>query len=282
MILAASRSQSVVFPLLLVTLVCCSGRCAAENLFDLNFQSVTDGSQSGFFNISGTCEVVGNSSNCGNTPFIDEIVTDPNTSLSYYHLVLGSVGSGFAQEVYIERNSGWGVCQGGPISASGSGCGFSNTADPLDVLNTLSSGIGTGNPTRVIMRQVMTDTSIATDFTKATFTNKPVISQDLASTDMTSHLVIDMSNSNYATANVPGTITYTVSLTQGGMFEFAADVQNSNVTAGLYTYTAGSGSGGSSGAYTYADGTANTTTVKWEDFWDPALSNPWIDSTNRP
>lgn len=269
----------------------CGPYADAQNPFDFNFLSVSGGTP--FFGISGTTETLGDGPVTSQTPFLYETVTDPNTSITYYHMVLGSTASGFAQEVYIENNSSFGIFQGGPSSASpgdGGGTGLAgNRTDPLGVIDGVVTGDGSGNPTKVIMRQVMDDPFITSEFLKDNFTNKPKITQDIASADMTSHVLLDMSNSDYGTSNAPGAFVNTVSATTGGTpfagsFNMASDAQKATVTAGEYSYAPGAGGGDSGGTYNYADGdsTGVESSVVWEVFWDPAEPNPWVDATNHP
>ena len=260
----------------------------AEVLFQMNFEPVPG--RSLMFG-SGTSDAVGDFSRLNQTPLLDEQLTDPNTGLTYYHMVLGSPASGFAQEVYIQTSFSFGSFQNGPSSASrGTGGPGGNGTDPLGVTTGVVSGDGSGNPNRVIMREVMTSSDMSSEFLKADFATKPKISQDITDTDMSAHLMLDMSNSTYGVSSVPGTFINTVNISDGGIplafgaFDNATDAQDSNVTAGRYTYTPGSKTGGADGTYTYADGGSATTGdgVIWENFWDPAQPNPWIVGTNRP
>lgn len=268
--------------------VACSSTASAEALFQMNFEPVPGGSL--MFG-SGTADTVGDFGHLNQTPLLDEQVTDPNTGITYYHMVLGSMASGFAQEIYIQASFDYGGFQGGPSSASlGTGAPGGNGSDPLDLTSGIVTGEGSGNPNRVIMRQVMTGTDMSSEFLKTNFATKPKITQDISATDMSAHVAIDMSNSTYGTSAVPGSFVNTVSISDGGTplafgtFDYSTDAQNSNVTAGKYTYAVGATTGGAGGTYNYADGgSANTGTgVIWENFWDPAQPNPWIVSTNRP
>lgn len=277
----------------------------AQGSFALDFSSAPQGAL--FFGITGTTSVRGIRSVQDQTPFMYETVTDPNTNLSYYHMVLGQPADGFAQDVYIQNSNSFGSFQGGPSSASLAGT--LNYTDPLNVDPATASGVASGNPKRVVMRQVMSGTDISSEFLKET-ANKPKITQDVTSTDMVAHVVIDMTNSDYSTMDVPGTFTNTLDLTgpgvpgNAGSFHNATDTQNAYVTAGRYTYTPQTttrcqmeGSqrvcktsevrGGAGGGYAYYDGSANydgtaNSTVKWADFWDPTAANPWVTTTNRP
>ncbi len=275
----------------------------AQNFFALDFQPNPSGNT--FFGIAGTTDIVGNNRRAGQSPLLYQIVTDPNTNLSYYHMVLGARGSGFAQDVYIQAGSSFGSFQGGPSSASLGGQG--NQSDPLNVTGATGRE-ASGNPNRVVMRQTMSATDVSSEFLKDSFSNKPKITQDVTSAEMTAHVMLDMSNSDYSTMNVPGSFINTLTLTDGGTpfapgsFDNATDGQNTHVTAGEYTYTPQAQTscethgtrkicnttqivGGAGGTYTYSEGAANldaNSTVDWTRFWDPSRSNPWISAANRP
>jgi hypothetical protein len=68
----------------------------AEALFQMNFEPVPGGAL--MFG-SGTVDTVGDFGKPDQTPLLDEQLTDPNTGLTYYHMVLGTPASGFAQEI---------------------------------------------------------------------------------------------------------------------------------------------------------------------------------------
>ncbi len=80
-------------------------------------------------------------------------------------------------------------------------------------------------------------------------------------------------------------ITNTVTLGGAGIFgtagdyNYATDNQNSNPTAGRYTYTAGTEEGGSNGTYTYVDAANgdvfNPSGINYADFCDPIQNPNW-------
>ncbi|HHM04389.1 MAG TPA: hypothetical protein ENJ19_01425 [Gammaproteobacteria bacterium] len=212
-----------------------------------------------------------------------EVVTDPDTGLNYYHLIVGDPAEGFIQEVYIQN--GFGSFQGGSGSAVGGDGGGSggNGTDPLDISTGVNTANAEGNPQRVLIRQILNDGEVAMEFYKGKFDAKPRISQMLNAPDVTALFEIDMSNSSYSDMSTAGTVTNTMSLPDGSAsFDMASDVQNSTVTGGRYTYTAGSGPGGSDGTYTYFDGGFDAKAVRWEDYFDATQGNPWTYNTNRP
>lgn len=233
---------------------------------------------------------------------LPEIVTDPSNGLEYYHMIIGDPADGFVQEVYIQRSASFGVFGtgwdvqggvGGLSSASGGAPDDNdgesgNGTDPLDI-TALATGTGSGNPNRVIMRQIVNDGEMSMEFLKDKYDRKPVIAQSLDAPDITSSVVIDMRNSTYSDMNTTGTMLNTMSLLgpdapqDQANFDMANDAQNSFVDAGRYTYTTGAGPGGSGGSYNYLGvGTVDMTTISWENFFNPDTSGPWSFTTNRP
>ena len=190
----------------------------------------------------------------------------------------------------------------GPASDVGNGM------YPLDAPTGKNSGNGSGNPTKVIMRQELTDGqgTFSNVFLKSAFTQKPVITQDVGDANVMSHVVIDMSNSDYNTMTTAGTMTNTLTSPTGVIpsmkepagsisytWDMAVDSQagKTNVDAGMYTYTPGpSGTGltdwgGANGSYTYSSGSGfDIASVKWSDFMDPSsiTTNPWSYNTYKP
>ncbi|MCC6207128.1 MAG: hypothetical protein IT488_03100 [Gammaproteobacteria bacterium] len=247
------------------------------------------------------------------TPFVYERVLDGTTP--YYHLIVGDPESGFAQEVYIQAGytaQTGGNCRGpvscagiadpiGPsVSASGGDTAVSfgfegNGFDPLSS-DAVSSGNASGNPSRVQMRQLVTDGDLTVDFVKDTFAEKPSITNTIDAADLNATIVIDSTGNPLTSAATASVVTNTtellgsnlppdVSSPNGGpssvRFDMATDAQNSHVTAGMYSYTPGSGPGGSSGTYTYSEGSANIN-PDWGSSFDTRETNPWSYPDNRP
>lgn len=252
----------------------------------------------------------------GQTPFIYERVLDGTTP--YYHLVVGDPNSGFAQEVYIQAGviaQTGGSCRG-PVSCSGTaaaiGPDFSSSAgatavsfgfegngfDPFSASAT-TSGNSSGNPSRVQMRQVVTDGDLTVDFVKDKYAEKPSITNTIDSPDLNATLVINSAGNPLNSAATASAVTNTVELrgtdlppdvpAPGGgpssvRFDMATDAQASTVTAGRYSYTAGSGPGGSNGTYSYTDPTKNSANINpdWDSYFDNREANPWAYPDNRP
>jgi len=260
-------------------LLLCSTPVRADN-FVLDFTPDDGGGLS-------TSYIQGGSGKTGATPFLmrgglqlPEIVTDPDTGLSYYHIIMGDPASGFMQEVYIQR--GFGSFQGGSGSAVGGGGFGNNNLDPFGI----NAANGEANPRRVLVRQIVSDGEIYIDFIKDKFDRKPKVTQMLTLPDLTSIFQIDMSNSSYGDDTTPGVISYTVTLADdyqdSGEFNFANDIQESTVDGGRYTYTNGTGPGGSDGTYAYEQGNFDVSAISWDAYFDQSLTNPWSYTQNRP
>ncbi|MBL1259245.1 MAG: hypothetical protein COB33_001790 [Thiotrichaceae bacterium] len=211
---------------------------------------------------------------------LPEIVVDPDTGLDYFHIIMGDPSSGFMQDIYIER--GFSTFQGGDGSAVGGGGNGGNNVQPLDA----ASGTGQANPRKVLVRQIVSDGEIYMDFTKDKLDRKPKITQMLTLPDMSSIFQIDMSNSTYGDDLTPGVVFYTMALADDykdqANFNFATDIQKSIIDGGRYTYTNGSGPGGSAGTYLYDQGGFDIDAVSWEVYFDHSIENPWSNSTNKP
>jgi hypothetical protein len=252
------------------------------------------------------------------TPFIYEEVSD-GTGTPYYHLIVGDPATGFAQEVYIQAGfpgvtgqpcrgpiNCSGTAQGiggGEVSASGgqstSDFGFNgNGFDPLSA-DAIFSGNASGNPTRVQMRQLVTDGDLTVDFVKDKFAEKPSITNTIDAADLNATFVINSSGNPLNSAATASVVTNTVELRGSDLppdvappgggpssvrFDMATDAQESSVTAGQYSFTAGSGPGGSSGTYSYTDPTKNSANINpdWSSYFDHNEANPWGYTDNRP
>lgn len=164
-----------------------------------------------------------------------------------------------------------------------------NGWDPLRNAASAFTGNGTANPERVIMRQVLKDGGLVDTFEKGvsngvftTFDKKPKITQTLTTADLNAVFSLDMSNSDYkasttADNTVRGAMVNTLRLINpqipagAGDFGVAgatAQVRNSIVTGGLFTWTPGLNAdfGFSSGTYTYEGGNFDVNAVKWKEF----------------
>jgi len=278
---------------LLLGLLCVSNTAQAE--FVLDFTPDNSGSMSGSV-------VHGNSSTGGQTPFLlngtlPEIVTDPDTGLSYYHMILGDPADGFAMEVYIQRgySPNW---QNGTNSAVGGagGSGGGNGTDPLDTTATVTAN-GEANPTKVAIRMVLNDGEMQQEFLKDKLNFKPKITQSVNADDISMNFSVDMSMFTYNDSFVPGIVSNTLQLIDptfsavsgSGDFNITNPCiprctdHKSSISAGRYTYTAGGSVAGSNGTYIYSDGGFNIDDVNWEDYYDNTdPTNVWSYTDNQP
>jgi len=236
---------------------------------------------------------------------LGEVVTDAEGN-EYYHMITGSLADGFIQDVYIARHATqlytWGnpaTSNGvGTVSASGGASNFSingNYLNPLGTnLDTVNSGNGSANPTRVIMRQLVNDGEIMMEFLKDKFNGKPRISQMVNAPDITQQFDIDMRNINYSDMSSNAPVVNQMWLwgvdvpVDGGFFDVIAGsgeatrTSTQSISAGKYVYTDGAGFLGSEGSYTYSDGGSMNLNQDWEMFFDYTEENPWSYDTNRP
>jgi len=220
-----------------------------------------------------------------------------NGGKTYYHVIIGDylAGDTFLLEYYIEAVSGTTYRGSGPRNASA----YTNTADMTcsnsnsDCLYNMANpygadsglgGTGTGNPTRVIMRQVLDDGITYSEFLKgagdansdglyddssAYFDKKPLISQKINEAGVISaEYSLDMRSKTYSDTT-PVSETEKVNQTfilQGPTAANQGDYDSTGATqtptnmadstgvvvdGGAYKYTNGTSFGGSYGDYTY-------------------------------
>jgi hypothetical protein len=257
----------------------------------------------------------GTNPDTGMTPYLigsnferPEIVIDPDNGKQYYHMIVGNLSDGFIQETYIEMGFGtYGstseTTQGGaPASASGGGgtyswdaqgdkftnpaYSFGNGYDPLDMekdyyAQKQDAGNGTGNPNKVLIRQIVNDGEIMMEYLKDKYLYKARISQMLIAPDVTAMFDLDMRNSTYTDNTTPGVMTNIMQLwgdntpPDSAMFDPVAQGEQVVINAGKYTYADGAGFGGSEGDYTYSDGGFDHMSTDWASYMDPAANNPW-------
>ncbi len=310
-----SRIQEKVF-IFTLGLLCLASACsirAAE--FSLDLRADTPGS--GFpgpcnmgFNNSSFCPTAGTAQEIDpdTTPYTQEQVTIDG--VNYWHQVIGDPEQGFAMEVYT-RTAGFLMSESGGRNSNFPGIALyrqeldvqsGNGWDPLGLnpaIDYKTTGNGTADPTRVIMRQILGGTwnsanntwscgtaEFCLDFSKGAFDAKPRITQTIndVSGGFSAYFDLDMSNSTYSDNTTAGIIVNTVSLDGNapGNFDMAVDKQNSTVTGGQYTYAPGAGwvdTGTASGyqtwdydegSYSYIDGGADQLNQNWASFYDPA------------
>ncbi len=147
---------------------------------------------------------------------------------------------------------------------------LANARQPLS--EATNSGNGTGNPGRVYMRQINSDEQMYQEFIKASEAMKPRIVQSISDGSTQLNFDLDMSNSDYNAFSMPAYFTNTLMLNEpGGIgdFDMETDALQSNISAGQFTYTEGSGDGGSAGDYSYIEGGFDPYSIDWLSYCDP-------------
>jgi len=198
------------------------------------------------------------------TRFIYEYVNIDG--IDYVHLVVGDPANYFAQEIYIEGTQS-------SLGGSGAAHGASDLNAPTN-----GPAQASGNPNKVVMRQVLSDNVVTTEFLKDSLLNKALITQSLTTADITSSFSIDMRSILYTDMLSTAPITNTQMLVVPSLgtvdFDMSTDSDNSVYTGGSYIYTEGSGLFGSEGSYSYTGGTGyDVTAVDWCVNWDNAQNS---------
>ncbi len=166
----------------------------------------------------------------------------------YVHQLIGTPDDDFAQDVYIQ---------------SGECCNTSMNSP-------FGSGTGDANPTRVIMRQRVRDVESLYEFLKDKLNAKPVITSIVNDGGLVSTFIADMSAISYQDSTTPSDITITTEFIGqppdtafiAENFDFATDVQKSEIHGGRFSYSLGN--------YSYADGDGfNLNGINWAAFCDP-------------
>ncbi|ALP53352.1 hypothetical protein Tel_09400 [Candidatus Tenderia electrophaga] len=195
---------------------------------------------------------------------------------NYYHVIIGdSTTDDFYLEYMIEANSGWAEYNNDFAASASTGNNSSTSNREFNMINPYDSdssrtGTGTGNPNRVIIRQVADDGTTRNEFLKDQFDRKPLITQTMSDPNptegITQEYTLDMRGKTYAD-NTPITENERTNRTiligdtaanQGDYDDTGAVITptffregSDSISAGAYTYSTGSGYGGSNGTYTY-------------------------------
>lgn len=249
------------------------------------------------------------------TPFLQERIRGTDGQI-YYHVVVGTPETGFAQEVYIRASapnqytqaqapwrddsaqsdtgviapasSSMGDAFGVPVTV-GTRRGPFTPFRPLDADETGVSGIGTANPNRVQMRQVLSSAGMSQDFRKDLFANKPKITQIFDTADLKSEWSVDMSavSLNDMTQNLPMVNRMQVfsdgAPVGSGNFDMAVDSTPGfvDITAGKYRWVPCTtttfdgrpcGPDQSGGNYEYAADSFNLFAEDWKRYRDPVAN----------
>lgn len=224
-----------------------------------------------------------------NTAFLQEQLTLGGQL--YFHVIVGDyTKDSMAQEVFIKvtgSNPTFGGFGGVKVSdsvANSSNQTFSMT-QPYSS-DSSNNGNGSGNPNSVIMRQIVNSGEISMEFLKDSFTQKPLITQTISNAEMVSTMTMDMRGKNYSditpintATSVVNTLVLTGATRQGteGDYDIQADALTSYLSAGGYTYTPGSGYGGSGGVYTWSDPVDNFQPMNrdYQGYCNPAENPVW-------
>ena len=287
------RSRIFAFCGFLVLWLFSSGNYAGD--FALNFQPLDPTHGDNFYpdtrcNRPGESNLgcSGSYSNIGDpTSFLQELFEF--NGQWYYHVIVGTPESGFAQEFVMQANGpswegglgsaslGDGSCRlpvFGPGSWDITAC---NISDPLgESHDNVFTGIGSGNPKAIVMRSIIGGTwnsdtktwsceqsdEFCDEFLKSEFLQKPIINQTIHDNNFTAAINIDMSNSTYDMNNLPAEVAITLELDEPSDFSSGdfgeTDVipgfQNSSITAGRYIFSGSGPTNASSEPYIYYDG----------------------------
>lgn len=263
----------------------------AQQNFEFNFAPFPGATQGQRTNVS--CNMPGSDNfSCGqvfgapsDTPFLQETITVGNEV--FYHLIVGTPEQGFAQEVFIKTG---GISYPAAIGSDSAGAWCYNAAPggceqaqnnartPL-ANNQTVTGNGTGNPNRVLIKQIVNDTAsgLSQEFLKDSFTAKPIITQNIDTADITSQFLFDMSALDYNSDALAGTMTniFVLKTVPDGSanFDYARNRQQNQepgINGGRYTFTPTPAINDAGGIYTYYDGTIDPVAdVNWESFKNP-------------
>lgn len=241
------------------------------------------------------------------TSFFMDLVKDTATNKIYYHMIMGDyrqLGTGGAdpmvQEYMIEATnaSAYQMPSGNyAVAAYADNSSTANATFSVDNPykgSDLRSGIGSGNPTRIIMNQILfnSDGSVSTQFMKGisggtvafapatdtvnkigkgqvsitggtiNFNSKPIITQYAVDAQMDNRFTIDMRAKTYQDGTLGGAVIQNVTNLKsgGGVNTPAGDSGDYDTTNATFTpyLTNQHNPHYTAGAYTYTDGPADT------------------------
>ena len=211
------------------------------------------------------------------TPFFYERVD------GYWHMIIGDTDSGFVQETYIPiiglfhsysggREPVFFTLNGNLEQWSGNGWDpLGATYDTYGPDNSSYTGNGTGDPTKVTIRQILGPGSLSStgvevetwscaggafcqEFLKSQEAFKPIIRQDYNDGVLMMNFELDMSAISYTDNTTAAVFTNILEINDPDLppsntvgatapapnrFDMSVDSQNSTVSAGKYTYVAG-------------------------------------------
>ena len=219
--------------------------------------------------------------------------------VSYWHQIFDDPGRGFFLEVFIKANGSRGsagfvpaiaegICGGGMGGMGGGGMGGMgggdcNGAHPLDPLY----GASSGNPSSVMMRQVVSDGEMTMEVNKPLLGMKHRITQTLNDGKMTANFILDATMIAINETDIKAEITNTLQLegvfdiAGDGRWDIVIDGQKVDYSAGQWRYTPGNCADcfdGGGGTYDYGDGGSfDQYNAPWESFFNPSqeATNFW-------
>lgn len=230
-----------------------------------------------------------NGSHDDGTAFLQEQLTF--SGQLYFHVIVGDhTTDSMAQEVFIKVTGSNPIFGGfGGVRVSDSVANSSNQTFSMTQpysSDSSNNGNGSGNPNSVIMRQIVNSGEISMEFLKDSFTQKPLITQTISNAEMVSTMTMDMRGKTYSditpintATSVVNTLVLTEASRQGteGDYNIQADALTSYLSAGGFTYTPGSGYGGSGGVYTWSDPVDNFQPMNrnYQGYCNPAQNPVW-------
>ena len=188
--------------------------------------------------------------------------------VDYFHVVVGDPASGFAMESYTRASGLSSVKQipnvGGSFSPDGGGnesavtgvtggITIASLQDASNLSNSLGdyrvSGTGSNDPSKTVFRMVLTDVAggMSLEVYKPFLGKKPRISQTIQDGGLTEVFVADMRDLSYSDSSTAAPIINNLVLVDPKLpaagsadFEMAL-AQDTDVTAGRFTFTPGTG-----------------------------------------
>jgi hypothetical protein len=181
-----------------------------------------------------------------------------------FHQVLIDETQNWKMEIYIATPQGTaGKTQARPMSA-GTNDGH---VYPIDPKNPEITGTGSGDPRRVQWRMVVNEPSFNLDMLKDNWDKKPKITQVVTDKDISSTLVIDMTNSSYSQMSIPAIVTNTTMVKGATSFQFdSRDTNGASITGGRFMITGYVDN--DDPTYKYADAPKDYgKNLNWLDYW---------------
>jgi len=226
--------------------------------------------------------------------------------VNYFHVIVGDPASGFAMESYTRRsgfgspdsggneraaigdvNVGNGIPNSGTYFMGNGGDPFGLRTPPAGFSAYDLSGNGTGDPSKTVFRMLVSDSEMSMEIIKPILDKKPLISQVMIDGDISSEFVLDMRGVGYDVNSIALPMINNLKnsdpdLPTPDAGNFDSDFsQDSNVTAGRFTYTPGTGwntttwdetgSQFDEGTYNYVGESGfDALNTDWSDFFDYA------------